>query len=208
MKMKVIMSIVFAGLLVIPAEAQLKFGIRGGVNSANVKLKDFNDPDYRLEYESSTEIGFHFGAIGQLKVMNFVLQPEILFTTAKADIKFTDLTPSGAAPVIGRQKFNKLDVPVIAGFKFGPLKLQAGPVATVMINSKSELLTEEGFEQSYKGMTLGYQVGAGLELASLLLDVKYEGNLSALGDGVTIRDQDLHFDQRMSQWILSLGFLF
>ena len=208
MKIRILGFILLSVMLIAPANAQLKFGIRGGVNSANFKVKEYKNAEYKLDYASSTEIGFHFGVMGQLKVVNFVLQPELLFSTAKTEVKFTDLGDNNAVPVIGQQKFNKLDMPVIAGFKFGPLKLQAGPVATVILNSKSDLLEENGIDHAYKGATIGYQVGAGIELTSLLLDVKYEGNLSALGDGVSIGNQDFNFDQRMNQWILSIGFLF
>lgn len=206
MRSKVFVLIILSVFFALPAQSQLRFGIRGGVNSANFSLTEFTTSDYKIDYASSTQVGFHFGAVGQLKIVSFVLQPEILFSTAKMDVQLTEL--AGGEPSEDVMKFNKLDVPVIAGFKFGPLKLQAGPVATVMLNSKSDLLERAGIEQAYKGATIGYQAGLGLELSSLLLDVKYEGNLSAFGDGVSIGSETLNFDQRMNQWIISLGFLF
>lgn len=207
MKLKFFISLIILSCLVQTGSAQFKFGIRGGINSATVKPPDFDNSDYSIEYKSG-DVGFHLGAMGQLKLGSFVLQPELLFSTAKTDIKLTDLSGSTAVEEIGKQKFNKLDLPVIAGVKLGPVKLQLGPVATVQLNSKSDLLEENGIEQAYKGMTIGYQAGLGLELSSLLIDVKYEGNLSQFGDGVIIAGQTFNFDQRMSQLILSLGFLF
>jgi hypothetical protein len=201
------MCIAILGFIFHPGKAQLKFGIRGGINSAYVKPAKFDNQDYLLEYKSG-DIGFHFGVMGQLKIGSFFVQPEILFSTASTDIQLSDLSNPSAAKQIGEQKFNKLDVPIIAGFKLGPLKLQAGPVGTVMLKSKSDLLEENGISQAYKGATFGYQAGIGLELTSLLIDIKYEGNLSKLGDGVTILGQDFYFDQRMNQLILSIGFLF
>jgi hypothetical protein len=108
----------------------------------------------------------------------------------------------------GKQKFYKLDLPVIVGVKVGPLKLQAGPVGTMVIKSKSDLLDKYNLQETFRGATFGYQAGLGLELSSLLVDVKYEGNLSKLGDGVEIAGQNFNFDQRMHQWIFSVGFLF
>lgn len=198
---------IFLGFIFIPGNAQLKYGIRGGINSAYVRPQEFNNPNYVLEYKSGN-IGFHFGAIVQLKLGKFVLQPELLFSTASTDIQLTDLTSSSTISEVGEQKFNKLDVPIIAGLKLGPMKLQLGPEASVQLNSKSDLLKENGIDQAYKGATIGYQAGIGLELSSLILDLKYEGNLSKFGDGVNIGDQTFNFDQRMSQLILSIGFLF
>lgn len=209
MRIRVLFSLVFVSAFVLQANAQFKFGIRAGVNTSNVSLTEFSNSDYALDYKSSPEIGFHFGVVSQLKLASFVIQPELLFTTTKTDLKLTDLT-NAASPIdtVGSQKFNKIDIPIIVGYKLGPLKLQVGPVATFMINSKSDLLSGYGIEESYKGMSLGYQAGLGLELTSLLLDVKYEGSLSALGDGITVGGETFAFDQRISQWIISLGFLF
>jgi hypothetical protein len=188
------------------SEAQIKFGIRGGINSARVKLKDFYSQDYKLEYAKG-DPGYHFGVMSQIKLLGIFVQPEILFTTAKNDVQITDLV-NGSDPDPGKQKFYKLDVPVIVGYKLGPLKLQAGPVGTFMLGSKSPLLDKYNMEQNFKGATFGFQAGVGLELSSLLVDVKYEGNLSRLGDGVNIGGEQFNFDQRMSQWIFSIGYLF
>lgn len=207
MKIKIIASLIILGFIYIPGNAQVKFGIRGGINSAYVKPKTFNNPNYLIEYESG-DLGFHFGGVAQIKIAKFFIQPELLFSTANTDIKLTDLDDPSTVESIGEQKFNKLDVPIIAGFKLGAFKLQAGPVATVQLKSKSDLLKENGIQQAYKGATIGFQAGVGLELSSLLIDVKYEGNLSQLGDGVKIGGQTFNFDQRMSQLILSIGFLF
>lgn len=190
--------------------AQLSFGIRGGVNSSNVKLNDFGGRDYQLKYNRGA-LGFHIGGIAQIKLLNFFIQPELLYTQTKNDVSlatWNSVNAEWGVPELGEQRFSKIDIPIIAGMKFGPLKLQAGPVATMMLKSKSDLLDNYDIEQEFSAATLGYQAGVGLELANLLVDVKYEGNLSKLGDGVTIAGRDYSFDQRMSQWILSVGFLF
>ncbi len=77
-----------------------------------------------------------------------------------------------------------------------------------VLGSKSDLLEENGIEGAYKGMTFGYQAGIGFELGALLLDVKYEGSLSQFGESITIGGEEFKFDQRLSQVIFSLGFLF
>ena len=42
-------------------------------------------------------------------------------------------------------------------------------------------------EEEFNGATWGYQVGIGFDiLKKVTIDVKYEGNLSSLGDGVKI----------------------
>jgi hypothetical protein len=184
----------------------VRFGIRGGINSSHIKLNDFTGSNFELEYAKGHEIGYHFGVMSQIKVLGFYVQPELLFTTAKNDIRVTNTIRHTFE--IGSQNFYKIDVPVLAGVKLGPLKLQAGPVATMALGTRIRDINEIELQQSFKGLTFGYQAGVGLELSSLLIDVKYEGNLSKLGDAVEIGNTRYNFDQRMSQWILSLGFLF
>jgi len=183
----------------------IKFGIRGGINSSQVKVSDFSGSSYELDYAKGSKIGYHFGVITQIKLLGIFLQPELLFTTAKNDIKISDINNN---EFFGHQNFYKIDVPVLAGIKLGPLKLQAGPVATMALGSTSDLLDQYNIHQTFSGATFGYQAGVGLELASLLIDVKYEGNLSKLGDAIEIGNTRYNFDQRMSQWILSIGYLF
>ncbi len=195
---------------VLGLNAQLSFGIRGGINSSNVNLKDFSGDYYQIDYARGA-LGFHIGGMAQIKLMSVFIQPELLFTSIKNDISvasFDDVAFSWREPDFGEQRFNKIDIPVIAGVKLGPLKLQAGPVATMIISSKIKDLDAYDINQEFSGATIGYQAGVGLELANLLVDVKYEGNLSKLGDGVKIAGSSYSFDTRMSQWILSVGFLF
>jgi hypothetical protein len=204
--MKTRFLILLVILLSASVSAQFKIGIRGGINSSQVKLHDFVASDYNIEYAKGHEIGYHFGVMSQIKLLGFYVQPEILFTTAKNDIRVTNTIYNRVE--LGSQNFYKLDIPVIAGVKFGPLKLQAGPVATMALGSKFEGLDTYELEQTFKGATFGYQAGVGLELSSLCIDVKYEGNLSQLGDAVQVGNTRYNFDQRLSQWILSIGFLF
>ena len=97
------------------------------------------------------------------------------------------------------------------GYKAGPLRLQAGPVGTIMLSSDPALDMFETIdvEEEFNGATWGYQVGIGFDLfKKLTLDIKYEGNLSKLADGVNIGDQDFSFDSRNNQLVASIGFFF
>ena len=81
-------------------------------------------------------------------------------------------------------------------------------VASVLLKDKSDLFDEIGYKQKYNNITLGYQAGIGLEISKLTFDLKYEGNLSRLGTGIKIGNETYSFDNRMKQWILSVGLYF
>ena len=109
-----------------------------------------------------------------------------------------------------KQTFNRLDIPVLIGFKLGPVRINAGPAAAIQIGSPKALIDDPNFEDMYKGATFGYQAGAGFDLfKKLTIDVRYEGSLSGkFGDAVTIDGQTFNLDSRQPSLLLSLGIMF
>ena len=74
-----------------------------------------------------------------------------------------------------------------------------------LITSSKQPITESNF----KNAVFGYQLVAGIDiLKKITFDFKYEGNLSKLGEGITLGGSDFKFDQRNPQFIFSLGIFF
>ena len=94
------------------------------------------------------------------------------------------------------------------GIKLGPLRLGAGPVAHVHLNSNSELFDFDGFDQKFKELTWGYQAGIGLDLWKLVLDFRYEGNFNKYGDHLVFFGNTYAFDDNPGQLVASVGFAF
>lgn len=229
--MKKIVSFIFIALFAFAgvANAQfLKFGVKGGVSSSNVKFSDMNDlknltttdglTDFALE-QSKSKLGLHFGVFARIKVTSIWIQPEILFTQTKNEVELSYVNSTNdALSVVKEQKFNKIDVPVIIGWKFGPARLGLGPVASIMLSEKDELkdkladlagMTSDDVESKFKNAVFGYQLVAGVDILKFAtFDIKYEGNLSKLGSGITLGGDNYKFDQRNPQWIFSLGIFF
>lgn len=180
--------------------AQLKFGIRGGLNFNNVKM--VNQPeDVKISYDRG--FGFHFGLTSQLQIAGLYAQPELLFSTVKNDVTLDQLTTNGLDE-IGKQRFNKVDVPIIFGKKWEKFKIGAGPVFTKIVSSKSDIMDEE----VRKSATVGYQLAAGYDFDGFNIELRYEGNLSKYGSGVKIANSVYDFDQRINQIILTTAFYF
>ncbi len=186
--------------------AQLRLGIRAGVNSNYIKKAEYDGTNYRVIVPKDATMGFHFGLVGQLQLFNFFVQPEILFSSNRNDIIITDLNTH--VDELSEHKFNKLNIPLMLGYKFKALKLEAGPVGSVLLRSKSDLLEERGFVQNVNAMTWGYQAGIGLDVGKLALDLKYEGNFSKFGDGIKFGGQTYDFDQRTNQLFFGVGLFF
>lgn len=207
-------------LFTFAANAQFfSYGIKGGLNSSTIKVDDFKfvsldgTQDYLLE-QGDSKLGFHLGMFTRINIVGFYIQPEFLFTQTNGEVILSEGVGSSAKKAY-QQGFNKFDVPVLVGWKFGPAHIGAGPVASFIFGEKDGLkdelasISNEAVTNRFKNATFGYQVGVGIDILKYLtFDVKYEGNLSKLGEGVKIGNTSYNFDQRNPQWIFSLGIFF
>lgn len=209
--MKKILLLITGILFFIAANAQFKFGVKGGVNSSYIKMDDViiviqGVEEYSFEGLKTATVGFHAGLMARVTFFGAFIQPELLFSSTGGEVEVTNLISNDVS--IKKMEFKKLDIPVLVGFKFGPVRINAGPVASIIIDSKADLIEEAGYEEKLKGATFGYQAGFGIDILSISLDVRYEGNLSKLGEGINVRGNDFEFDSRNPQFIFSLGIFF
>ena len=197
----------FAGF----ADAQLlKFGVKAGLSSSKVKFDDlaFTGQDGKAykAVSGNSLVGMHFGLVSRVQLLGLFVQPEIYFASTGGDVKIKDVAAN--TETIKAQKFSRIDIPVLVGWKFGPARVGLGPVASIIVSDKSVLKEYTGFEEQFNKATYGYQVGVGLDLWKLGVDLRYEGSLSKLGDGVTIGGQKRSFDSRNSQFLASVSYYF
>lgn len=205
--MKKILVLVFAVLIAFPAFSQIKFGLKAGAATATVPTYDLSTGTNNIEALKDAAWGFHAGAFIRLSLLGLYLQPEVVFATNTYEYNVT----TGTNPAeLMKQTFNKLDIPILLGFKLGPLRINAGPAAAIQIGSPKALIDDPDFEGLYKGATFGYQAGIGFDLfKKLTFDARYGGSLSEkFGDAINIGSQTFALDQRQPSFILSLGLMF
>src|SRR5690606_36266063 len=81
-------------------------------------------------------------------------------------------------------KFSSIDVPVLFGLKGGPFRINAGPMASFRIGDNQNVREAiRYYTTSPTAMSeaiLGYQLGAGLDIFGLSIDVRKEGSFSNL----------------------------
>jgi hypothetical protein len=211
MKLKLIVLSI-ALMMSISTFSQIKFGFRAGVSSSTIKAGDIVTSQYQVSTLSNTKIGFQFGLMSQISLFGAYLQPEMLFTSTGGEVQVRDISNgvNAGMTTITSQKYNKLDIPVIIGMKFGPARLGLGPVASIILNKPSDLVDPNGtsFASKFNSATFGYQLDMGLNIWKFALDLKYEGNLSKLGSGVNIGGTERNFDSRNRQWIFGVGYFF
>lgn len=180
--------------------AQITFGIKGGVNFSQLKT-DFESQSVgaNLQQSLDTKTGYVGGVYFRFGKTVF-LQPELIFSAKGGNLN------------LNSQKvhvdYTSLDVPVLIGYKLGPLRINAGPVASFKVsNSISDDLKNysSNIGDSFKNATYGYQAGAGLDIGSLSVDLRYEGSLSDISSVVDL-SKSINYSQKSSLWQMTLGY--
>jgi hypothetical protein len=210
MKNKLVTILLMSMLTSSVAFSQIKFGIRGGINSSRMNgSTEVNTGDYKITCPNYSVIGYHAGLISQINLFSLFLQPELLYSSIHNDLEVYKLNSANPDEAIAvKQTLNRIDIPVMVGIKLKILKLEAGPVASFIISNNSDLKSITSYELQWNKATIGYQAGLGLDVGKIALDVKYEGNLSKLGTGIDIGNTTASFDTRLNQLIVSIGFFF
>ncbi|TDI69624.1 MAG: PorT family protein [Bacteroidetes bacterium] len=195
--MKKAILTIMALLMINVIYGQFTLGPRVGFSSSSIDFDPFTIGGETISSGNATT-GFHAGIFSRITLGFLYIQPEALFTQSGGEIQLDD----GVLNDIREIEFNKLDFPVMLGTRFlKVLRVQAGPTLSLLLDAKVAGLEEE-IKSGYKDATIGYQAGVGLDLWNLVLDLKYEGNLSTFGDELF----GFATDQTNNQWILSVGF--
>lgn len=191
---KLILSLALLAMALTGYSQGFSFGPKIGLSQTKLDLKsdDFKSGD--------SKFGYHVGVFARIGLGGLYLQPEVLYTQTQGQFSFDE----GVGAIKEYEAdFNRVDIPVMLGFKmFNLLRVQAGPIASINVNSELKEAGETVRDVDYKDATIGYQAGLGVDIGNLIIDAKYESSL----DKVTGNVGNFSTDQRVNQWILSVGF--
>lgn len=203
-----------AGLLLSSqAQAQIRFGIKGGANLSNVS----GDLSHEDIYHN--KVGLHMGAMVNVSLIkNFLsLQPEVAFSQKGYTYNDQEVTTNGiTSRYEGSRRYQYLDVPVLLKLQAGGLYVEAGPQYAYLLNLKDETKVTSNGQQSTQSAALavkdvnrnelGYAVGLGYQGRSgLLLGLRYTGAFTDFAKK-GYQDNDM-VNARNSVFQFSLGFL-
>ena len=127
--MKKLILVLIATMFVFTvSEAQFfNYGIKAGIGFSKLKMDDITGIDNGSEVydlitgESVT--GYHVGLQTQIKIAMVVIKPELYFNAGGGTLK--QVVENGATEVLN-VKFSRIDVPILAGVKLGPIRINAG----------------------------------------------------------------------------------
>ena len=187
-----------------------KFGIKVGLSQADYGIKELliSDPNsFKIDI-TNTEVGFHGGITLQLKINKLIIQPEFLLNSSKVNYKLSGNLPNSLDTLLASETFRDLDIPLMIGFKSGALRLNAGPVGHLHLNSTSDLTKIDGYEENFKKLLWGWQAGMGFDFWILTIDLRYEGNFSKFGNHIKLGNKNYSFSDNPQRLIASLGVAF
>lgn len=214
MNLRLFSLLILFVLFTFTSQAQIQFGVKGGLSSTDIDAGEIEilrpGAGDRLQLAlDNAKYGIHAGVMIRLPLgETFLLQPEVVFNSNTVEYRVEDLSPGGAETMILEEKFQYVDIPLLLGVKFGPVRLMAGPEGRLFVNSASDLFQFADYAQRFDDLEISLLGGVGLDLWNITLDLRYEGNFDNFGDHLTFGDQQFAFSEAENRWIFSLGVFF
>jgi hypothetical protein len=181
--------------------AQSKFsfnlGIKGGLTASELYFSD------SWEYASENALNYHIGGFTRLGIGRFFLQPEAYFNSRGGDL--SEIIDENPANTIANFDFSSVDVPILAGIKFGKkdnfnIRAMGGPVLGFITSKNVEgppVFNADYFNDHF----YGWQYGVGLDVWFITLDARIESSRNSVY-------QSSDFSTRNKIYLISLGIKF
>jgi hypothetical protein len=194
-KIILILCVIFASSQTITA--QKDFGIKGGLNYNNNGDATFSSTGDDVIQGGESKSGFHAGLWfrGKVPIIGVYIRPELVYTQVKSEYMDSESNSSN-------YEFSKIDVPILLGKNFlGFATAFVGPSFQYILNDDfefSEITTDE-----FDKFSVGVQMGFGIELGKLGIDVRWERGLSKTEAQFS---NDITVDNRTNQIIFGLSY--
>ena len=183
---KIVLAVVMMAFCVSQMNAQINFGLKGGLNFDNFKLENAKE---QLTLKNAS--GWQAGALLQIKVpvLGIGLQPELLYSVSKTNINNE------------ANSIHYFEVPVMLQWGLNLVLvrpyLQGGPYFGYALKTDGPK-----FKDNISKSDWGIALGAGIEIWKFQFSGRYQWGLQ----NVTSKATD--FDLNNRKFNLALGFLF
>ena len=185
-----------------------RLGIKGGVNMASLKTEGltYNGLSNYVVENLNAKTGYVAGAYMRLG-RKIYIEPELLVSYKNGSINVLKSLSTQSLQL--DIKYVSLDVPILIGYRLGPLHVMAGPVASYSLNADNSIAEAIGtnlgsLQAATTKAYFSYTAGAGIDLLGFTLDVRYEGNFTDLSKTIPL-PQGVNFSQKASLWQATLG---
>ncbi len=184
----VIIALCFAGF--VNAQKGGGIGVKAGANYGS--SGDLIEDGQTIIDNPENSFGYHAGLFGKIDFDGFYIRPELTYTSLNSDYDGSAL------------EVQKLDAPLLLGIRLvGPLHVFAGPSFQYILDTDLEDVDLDAVQEDF---TIGMQVGIGVNIGNLGIDVRYENGLTQNQADFTNLSSIGSIDTRPEQLILSLSF--
>jgi len=185
--------------------AQLHFGIKGGLNYNSETIIAVTENVFE---GAESKTGYHAGIWlrAKIPVLGIYIRPELIYTNLESSITYL---PAGivADALQTDFSFQKIDIPVLFGKKFlGVGNVFIGPSFQYVLAQDFDL--NDIPEVTGDGFTVGLQIGAGIELGKLGIDVRLERGFNDIESRFLDDSTSIEFDTRVNQILIGLSYRF
>lgn len=169
MKKLILIVALIATVTSVSAQGRPQFGLKGGLNIAELKVEGVNDLKSRTS--------FHLGFLAHIHISEYIaIQPEVMFSgqgmrdkVANTDVDYN---------------LNYINIPFLFQYMTGNgLRLQTGPQLGFLTSAK---INDIDNKNNFKSVDLSWTFGAGyLTRAGLGFDARYNLGLTDINDNGT-----------------------
>jgi Outer membrane protein beta-barrel domain len=172
-------------------------GIKGGLTASELKFSD------TWNYSSDNTVSYHIGGFARVGVGRFFIQPEAYFNSRGGDLK--EIIDDNPVTTVANFDFSSVDVPLLAGIKFGKgknfnIRAMGGPIFGFITSKKVEGTSD--FNADYfNNHFYGWQYGIGFDIWFLTLDARIESSRNSVY-------QSSEFSTKNKVYLFSVGIKF
>ncbi|APZ47253.1 hypothetical protein BW723_13600 [Polaribacter reichenbachii] len=179
------------------SNAQIQFGVKGGVNYNSNSIKETSQDVFS---GAKSKTGYHAGIWlrGKLPIIGLYIRPELVYTNLENEVYYTQGTTTTT------HTFQKIDIPVLLGKKiFGIGNVFIGPSFQYILDS--DFSYKDINDVDADGFTVGLQFGGGVEFGKLGIDVRWERGFSDVESSFAGNLGNVEYDTRVNQIIVGLS---
>jgi hypothetical protein len=187
-------------------DTQPRFGIKGGVNLANLYIDNVNDEQAKW--------GLHAGIWAKAPLGEFfAIQPELLWSSKGTRLASYNNIPFTQDGTI-RFNLNYVDLPVLASLTLGPISLQAGPYVSYLVNANVKNLREDLTTGTavdldrgdFHSFDYGLSGGIALDIKGFQLGARYNHGLREVGKSDIAGQLTTNSKNAVAQVFVAFGF--
>jgi hypothetical protein len=197
--MKKFIILLFVGAFAKVSFAQsFSLGAKAGVNLSSLTT------DMSGVSQGDQQIGFTGGVFSRIGILGFFVEPSVMYSQRKGSFQASGQTST--------TRLDYIDVPVMVGYSFlSVARAYLGPNFQFLVNADQSGAKSSNFSKdNFESTGVGLQVGVGVDISRLTIDLRYDGCITNLGKKVVDQNtnQKVDYSTRANMFQLTVGYKF